>query len=349
VKTLLKLENEIYLYILLALPILVLFYLIYRARRKKLLSKFATQIALARLAPNVSTFKNSLKFILILIAFSLMVLGLANPQIGTKMKEVKREGIEVVIAVDVSNSMLAEDIRPNRLERAKSAIKRLIDDLKQDKISIVLFAGDSFLQLPLTTDYSAAKLMVSTMSTNLIEKQGTAIGSAIELGLKSFSDDDKVNKVMIIITDGENHEDDALSAAKEAVEKGVIIHTIGMGSVDGGPIPNIVNGQSKGYLTDNQGKTVVSKLNANMLQELATIGGGNFVRASGGDFNIGDLIDDIAKMEKTEFEAKVFTDFEHRFQYVFFFALFVLVLEMLISDKKNKTFTMKKIIGEDND
>ncbi|PKL80726.1 MAG: hypothetical protein CVV25_03220 [Ignavibacteriae bacterium HGW-Ignavibacteriae-4] len=313
------------------------------------MSKFATQIALARLAPNVSTFKNSLKFILILIAFSLMVLGLANPQIGTKMKEVKREGIEVVIAVDVSNSMLAEDIRPNRLERAKSAIKRLIDDLKQDKISIVLFAGDSFLQLPLTTDYSAAKLMVSTMSTNLIEKQGTAIGSAIELGLKSFSDDDKVNKVMIIITDGENHEDDALSAAKIAVEKGVIIHTIGMGSVDGGPIPNIVNGQSKGYLTDNQGKTVVSKLNANMLKELASIGGGNFVRASGGDFNLGDLIDDIAKMEKTEFEAKVFTDFEDRFQYVFFFALFVLVLEMLISDKKNKTFTMKKIIGEDND
>lgn len=344
----LKLEHEIYLYILFAVPILVLFYLIYRARCKKLLAKFATQSALTRLAPNVSTFKNSFKFILIVIAFSLMVLGLANPQIGTKMKEVKREGIEVVIAVDVSNSMLAEDIRPNRLERAKSAIKRLIDDLKQDKISIVLFAGDSFLQLPMTTDYSAAKLMVSTMSTDLIEKQGTAIGSAIDLGMKSFSDDEKVNKVMIIITDGENHEDDALSAAKEAVEKGVIIHTIGMGSIDGGPIPKIVNGQPRGYFTDNEGKTVISKLNANMLQELATLGGGSFVRASGGDLNLGDLIDDISKMEKTEFETKVFTDFEDRFQYVFFFALFVLVLEMLINDRKNKTFTMKKIVGEDN-
>lgn len=345
----LKLEHEIYLYILLAVPILVLFYLLYRARRKKLLTKFGTRTALLRLAPNVSTLKNSLKFVLLLVAFSLMVLGLANPLIGTKMKEVKREGIEVVIAVDVSNSMLAEDIRPNRLERAKSAIKRLIDDLKQDKISIVLFAGDSFLQLPLTTDYSAAKLMVSTMSTNLIEKQGTAIGSAIELGMKSFSEDEKVNKVMIIITDGENHEDDALSAAKEAEEKGIVIHTIGMGSIDGGPIPNIVNGQERGYITDNTGKTVVSKLNANMLKELATIGGGNFVRASGGDFNLADLIDDISKMEKTEFEAKVFTDFEDRFQYVFFFALFVLVLEMLITERKNKTFSLKKIVGEDND
>lgn len=278
-----------------------------------------------------------------------MVLGLANPLIGTKMKEVKREGIEVVIAVDVSNSMLAEDIRPNRLERAKSSIKRLIEDLTQDKISIVLFAGDSFLQLPMTTDYSAAKLMVSTMSTDLIEKQGTAIGGAIELGLESFSDDEEVNKVMIIITDGENHEDDALSAAKEAEDKGVVIYTIGMGSIDGGPIPNIVNGKPQGFITDNSGKTVVSKLNANMLQELAAIGGGSFVRASGGEVNLGDLLDDISKMEKTEFEAKVFTDFEDRFQYVFFFALFVLVLEMLIGDRKNKTLTIKKLIGDKND
>lgn len=343
----LKLEHEIYLYILFAVPLLVLFYLLYRARRKKLLTQFASRKAIERLAPNVSTTKNSFKFILLLIAFSVMVVGLANPQIGTKMKEVKREGVEVVIAVDVSNSMLAEDIRPNRLERAKSAIKRLIDDLKQDKISIVLFAGDSFLQLPLTTDYSAAKLMVSTMSTNLIDKQGTAIGSAIELGLKSFSEDEKVNKVMIIITDGENHEDDALSAAKEAKEKGVIIHTIGMGSVNGGPIPNIVNGTVRGYIKDNSGTTVISKLNANMLKELATIGGGNFVRASGGDFNLGDLIEDISNMDKTEFEAKIFTDFEDRFQYVFMFAVLVLILELLISERKNKTFTLKKIVGEE--
>lgn len=345
----LKLENEIYLYILLAVPILVLIFLIYRARRKKLLGKFGTQAAISRLAPNVSTFKNSFKFVLITIAFALMVLGLANPLIGTKMKEVKREGIEVVIAVDVSNSMLAEDIRPNRLERAKSSIKRLIEDLTQDKISIVLFAGDSFLQLPMTTDYSAAKLMVSTMSTDLIEKQGTAIGSAIELGLESFSDDEEVNKVMIIITDGENHEDDALSAAKKADEKDVVIYTIGMGSIDGGPIPNIVNGRKQGFITDNSGKTVITKLNANMLQELATIGGGRFVRASGGEVNLGDLLNDISEMEKTQFETKIFTDFEDRFQYVFFFALFVLVLEMLISERKNKTLTIKKLIGDKND
>lgn len=345
----LKLENEIYLYLLLAIPVLIVIYLLYRTRRKKVLAKFGTVSALNRLAPDVSTFKNSFKFILLVIAFSTLVVGLANPQIGTKMKEVKREGIEVVIAVDVSNSMLAEDIKPNRLERAKSSIKRLIEKLTQDKISIVLFAGDSFLQLPMTSDYSAAKLMVSTISTDQIEKQGTAIGSAIELGIKSFSSNSKVNKVMIIITDGENHEDDALSAAKEAAEKGIIIHTIGMGSVNGGPIPNIINGVPRGFMTDNTGKTVISKLNANMLEELAQTGGGSFVRASGGDVNLSDLLDKISKMEKTKFEAKVFTDFEDRFQYLFFFALIVMVLEMTIIDRKNKTLTMKKIIGEKND
>jgi Ca-activated chloride channel family protein len=346
---LLKLENEIYLYLLAALPVLVLLYVVYRARRKKLLSSFASSEALKRLSPNVSTFKNSFKFILIAVAFSAMVVGLANPLIGTKMKEVKREGVEVVIAVDVSNSMLAEDIRPNRLERAKSAIKRMISELAQDKISIVLFAGDSFLQLPLTTDYSAAKLMVSSMSTDMIEKQGTAIGSAIELGIKSFSEDEEVNKVMIIITDGENHEDDALGAAEKAEERGIVIHTIGMGSIEGGPIPRYINGRPQGFIKDNSGNTVVSKLNANMLQELASVADGKFVRAAGGEVNLSDLLTDIEEMEKTEFEAKVFTDFEDRFQYLFGFALLLIIIEMMISNRRNKRLTLKKIVGENDE
>jgi len=346
---LLKLENEIYLYLLAALPVLVLLYIVYRARRKKLLASFASNEALKRLSPNVSTFKNSFKFILIAIAFSAMVVGLANPLIGTKMKEVKREGVEVVIAVDVSNSMLAEDIRPNRLERAKSAINRMISELAQDKISIVLFAGDSFLQLPLTTDYSAAKLMVSSMSTDMIEKQGTAIGGAIELGMKSFSEDEEVNKVMIVITDGENHEDDALGAAEEAADKGIVVHTIGMGSVEGGPIPRYINGRPQGFIKDNSGATVVSKLNANMLQELASVADGKFVRAAGGEVNLSDLLADISEMEKTEFEAKVFTDFEDRFQYLFGFALLLILIEMLVSNRKNKRLTLRKIVGENDE
>jgi Ca-activated chloride channel family protein len=277
------------------------------------------------------------------------VLGLANPQIGTKMKKVKREGVEIVLAVDVSNSMLAEDIKPNRLERAKFVIKSLIDKLKQDKLSIVLFAGDSFLQLPMTTDYGAAKLMVSAISTDMIEKQGTAIGSAIELGMKSFSDDPKVSKVMIIITDGENHEDDALSAAKEAKDKGITLHTVGMGSINGGPIPLIVNGTNRGYLTDNTGQTVVTKLNANMLQELAETGGGRFVQATDGNIDLSQLLGELSKMHKTQFEAKIFTDFEDRFQYALLAALAVLILEALIIERKNKTLTLRRIVGEKND
>jgi Ca-activated chloride channel family protein len=346
---LLKLENEIYLYLLLAVPFLILLYLYYRARRKKALARFATETAISRLAPNISTYKNSFKFILLLVAFSLLVLGLANPQIGTKMKKVKREGVEIVLAVDVSNSMLAEDIKPNRLERAKFVIKSLIDKLKQDKLSIVLFAGDSFLQLPMTTDYGAAKLMVSAISTDMIEKQGTAIGSAIELGMKSFSDDPKVSKVMIIITDGENHEDDALSAAKEAKDKGITLHTVGMGSINGGPIPLIVNGTNRGYLTDNTGQTVVTKLNANMLQELAETGGGRFVQATDGNIDLSQLLGELSKMHKTQFEAKIFTDFEDRFQYALLAALAVLILEALIIERKNKTLTLRRIVGEKND
>lgn len=334
---------------MLALPVLILLYLYYRARRKKVLARFGTETALNRLAPNISTYKNSFKFILLMVAFSFLVLGLANPQLGTKMKKVKRQGVEVVLCVDVSNSMLAEDIKPSRIERAKFAIKSMIDKLAQDKLSIVLFAGDSFLQLPMTSDYSAAKLMVSTISTDMIEKQGTAIGSAIELGMKSFSDDPKVGKVMIIITDGENHEDDALSAAKEATDKGIIIHTIGMGSVNGGPIPLMVNGVKRSYLKDNNGETVITKLNPNMLKELADVGNGSFVQAADGNIDLNKLLDEISKMDKTQFEAKIFTDFEDRFQYVFLFALLVLVVEALVIERKNKTLTLRRIIGEKNE
>lgn len=339
-----RFDNTELLYLLFIIPLLVLLFVFYRVQRKKVLLRLADKGMLNRLAPDVSTFKNTFRFILYMIAIASVIVGLANPQIGTKLEEVKREGVEIIIAVDVSNSMLARDLKPSRLERARSSILRLIDNLKSDKIGLVLFAGDAFLQLPLTTDYSAAKLMVNSISTDMIEKQGTAIGNAIELSTDAFSENESINKVLVIITDGENHEDDALSAVEEATQKGIIVNTIGMGSVEGSPIPRFVNGKEQGYIKSD-GKTVVSKLNAQMLQELAVKGDGEFIRA-GVSTELIELVEKIGELEKTEFESKVFTDYEDRFQYLFAFAFALILIESMIGGKKNKIISLRNILGD---
>lgn len=331
-----RFENIEYLYALTAVPLFVLVYIISRIIRLQKIKLAADANLLSKLTPDVSGFKPLYKFILLMLAFSFAVVALANPQIGTKMEEIKREGVELIIALDVSNSMKAEDIKPNRLDRAKQSILKLIDNLMSDKIGLVVFAGDAFLQLPLTTDYSAAKLMVSTVETEMIATQGTALGHAITLGAAGFSKEDDFNKAMIIITDGENHEDDALSAAKEAREKGIIIHTIGMGSIEGSPIPQFENGREIGYVKDREGNTVITKLNAGMLQQIALEADGRFIRSSSADPDLNALLEEISGMDKKEFEAKVFTEYEDRFQYFLAVALFFLLLEILISNKKNK-------------
>lgn len=331
-----RFENIEYLYALSAILLFLLIYIISRIIRKQKLNLAADAGLISKLTPEVSAFKPVYKFTLLMLAYSFAVIALANPQIGTKMEEIKREGVELIIALDVSNSMKAEDIKPNRLERAKQSILKLIDNLMSDKIGLVVFAGDAFLQLPLTTDYSAAKLMVSTVETEMIATQGTALGHAITLGQSAFSKENDVNKALIIITDGENHEDDALSAAKDAREKGIIIHTIGMGSIEGSPIPLYQNGREIGYVKDRAGNTVITKLNAGMLQQIALEADGRFIRSSSADPDLTALLDEISGMDKKEFEAKVFTEYEDRFQYFLAAAIFFLLLELLISNKKNK-------------
>lgn len=331
-----RFENIDYLYLLFVIPAFVLVYIISRYIRQGKLKALADKDMLETLIPEVSSFKPLYKFILLMFAYAFGIVALANPQIGTKMEEVKREGVELMIALDVSNSMKAEDIKPNRLDRAKQSILRLIDNLISDKIGIIVFAGDAFLQLPMTTDYSAAKLMISTVETDMIGTQGTAIGAAIDLAVNSFSDDEEVNKALIVITDGENHEDDALGAAEEASDKGVVIHTIGMGSIEGSPIPVIRNGREVGYVKDKQGNTVVSKLNAGMLQQIATQGDGRFIRSSTADPDLTLLLKELSGLDKKEFEAKMFTEYEDRFQYFLAAALFFLILELLISNRRNK-------------
>jgi Ca-activated chloride channel family protein len=331
-----RFENIDYLYLLLAIPIFTGIFIISRYIRKKKLKAIADKQLLESLIPEVSAFKPLYKFILLMLAYAFGVAALANPQIGTKMEEVKREGVELMLALDVSNSMKAEDIKPNRLERAKQSILRLIDNLVSDKIGVIVFAGDAFLQLPLTTDYSAAKLMISTVETDMIGTQGTAIGSAIELATDSFSEDEEVNKALIIITDGENHEDDALGAAEDATDKNIIIHTIGMGSLEGSPIPVYRNGREVGYVKDREGNTVVSKLNAGMLQQIAAQGDGRFIRSSTADPDLTALLEELSGLDKKEFESKMFTEYEDRFQYFLAAALFFLLLEILIANRRNK-------------
>jgi len=342
----LKFEFVEYLYGFAGIPVLFFIYILYRRWRKHRLNSIGDKELVRSLIVGASGSKPFIKFLIFVFAYSFLLLALAKPQLGTKLEEVKRMGVEIIIAVDVSNSMLSEDLKPNRLERSKQAILRLIDKLEDDRIGMIVFAGKSYLQLPITTDYSAAKLITSTLSPDLVSTQGTAIGSAIELAIETFSKDETKSKALIIITDGENHEDDPIAAAKNATDAGITVHTIGMGSSSGGPIPIYENGRMSGYRKDNQGNVVLTKLDPQVLQEVASIGNGEFVFADIADVNLSELINKISSMEKEEFGTKKFTDFDDKFQIFIALSLILISLELFISDKKNRLFsTFKNIAG----
>ena len=280
-----------------------------------------------------------------MLAFAFLAAAVCGPLIGSKLEEVKRKGADIIIALDVSNSMKAEDIRPSRLERSKQAISKLIDKLQGDRIGLVVFAGDAYTQLPITTDYGAAKLMLSTVETDIVPRQGTAIGSAIELATSAFSDSSRKHSAVIIITDGENHEDDAVDAAKKAAEQGVKIYTIGMGSPEGAPIPIYNNGARVGFKQDNNGQAVVTKLDAAALQEIAEAGKGKFVRASNSDDGLDIILKEINALDKKEFQAKMFTDYENQFQYFLGASIFLFLLEFMLGEKKSKWFSRMNLFG----
>ncbi len=285
--------------------------------------------------PNVSKSLPIVKFIFYSLAMISLLFGLANLQFGTKIEEVKREGVDLMIALDVSNSMLAEDLSPNRLERAKRAIYQLIENLHNDRLGIIVFAGQSYVQLPITTDYSSAKLFLETIGTDIVPTQGTAIGSAIDLAMESFDFENGTSKAIIVITDGENHEDDAQSAAKNAIAKNVSVHTIGMGAVQGAPIPIYKNGNRVGFRTDNTGNTIITKLDEKMLRDIASAGNGSYVRATNANAGLKIIMDEINKMDKKEFGSKSIKDYEDRFQLFLIAALILIVLEYFIPNRKS--------------
>ena len=335
-----------YLYALAILPLLIVFFIWIMRLRKRALESFASPALLRRLIPVESRFKRTIKFLLLVFAIGFLTLGIANPQIGTKMEEVKRAGVDIMIALDVSNSMKAEDIKPNRLESAKQEISRMLDKLQNDRIGIIVFGGDSYLQLPLTADYSAGRLILSTIDVDVVPVPGTAIGSAIRLAMKSFVAGEQKHKVIILITDGENHEDDAIAAAKEAHEDGTIIHTIGMGSIDGAPIPLYQNNVQAGYKKDEEGTVVVTKLDEQALLQIAEAGGGKFIRATNQQSELDAVLKEIESMEKKEFGAKVFTEYEDRFQYFLAAALLLIVAEFFLSERKSPYLTKWKFFKE---
>jgi Ca-activated chloride channel family protein len=262
-----------------------------------------------------------------LIALASLIIAAARPQFGSKLEEVKREGIEMIIALDISRSMLAEDIKPNRLERAKQAIVTLINRMQDDKIGMIVFAGDAYTQLPITTDYISAKIFLSNINTEIVSRQGTAIASAIDLGAKSFTQDTEASKVIVVISDGENHEGDAIEAARLAAEKGIKVYTIGMGLTTGAPIP-----------LHRQGEVVISRMDPNMLNQIASAGDGEFIAASTGNVGLNQLYNELNNLNKSEIETKVYSEYDDQFHYFIIFALVLLIIDIFILERKSKYF-----------
>ena len=325
-----------HLWWLLALVAITFLFAIDLIWTKKMVRKLSSIKLRKVVLPQLSLGSKWMHYILFSFAWVFLILGIANPQIGSKLFEAKHEGIDIVMAIDVSNSMLAEDIKPNRLERTRLGIEKLIDNLQGDRLGIVIFAGKAFVQLPITTDYAAAKMFTNTLSTTSVNEQGTSIGAAIEMSMESFDFESPTSKVIIIVTDGEDHEEDAVKLAKEAKEKGVKVYTIGMGSSEGAPIPIYRNGNQLGFRKDKQGNTIVTKLNEEMLSDIADAGDGKFFRATNGNIGLQSVLDEINSLEKTELESKIYSDYEDRFQYFLIAALFFLLLEMIWPEKRMK-------------
>lgn len=326
-----------YLYLLLLIPVFIIVQTLVLKIRRSRLQKFGDETLVKSLMPSYSKAKVWLRLSFFLLAFFFFVLGISRPQMGAILKEHKTRGAEVMIVLDVSNSMLAEDYSPNRLERAKLAISRMVDKLREDRIGLIVFAGNSFVQLPITTDYVSAKMFLNSISTESVPIQGTAIGDAISTALRSFSAQSDKSRAIIVITDGENHEDDPVPAASQAAELGVRVFAIGVGSPEGKMIP--FEGD---YLRDKEGNPVVTRLDETVLQEVAAAGKGLYVRAGNSEFGLNPIIDEIARMDDEEYNSVVFEEYDELYMYFFAVALFFLVLEMLIGDRRSKYHLFKR-------
>lgn len=329
-----RFENPIYLWLLLIIPILIIMKIMMWYVQRKKLSRIGNPTLLKELMPDVSRFRPWVKFLLLITALSSLILALARPQFGSKISHEKRNGIEAIIALDISNSMLAQDVQPSRLDKSKLMIENLINSFINDKIGLVVFAGEAYVQLPITSDYVSAKMFLSDITPNLISAQGTDIARAIRVSLSSFTQQKGVGKAIILITDGEDNEGGALEAVKEAKEKGVNIFILGVGDSKGAPIP-LGNGE---YLKDNHGQTVMTALNENMCKEIAQAGSGTYIHIDNTSLAQEQLNNELSKLQKGDSDAVVYSEYNEQFQIVALFSFILLLIEVCLLERKNPLF-----------
>jgi Ca-activated chloride channel family protein len=312
-------------------------------RKRRQLEEFGDAGLMEQLMPNASRIRPVVKFIFVMVALSLLILAAARPQFGQSERTEKRQGIEAIVALDISNSMLAEDVAPNRLDRAKQMLSKLMDNMVNDKVGLVVFAGDAFVQLPITCDYVSAKMFLNSIKPDLIKTQGTAIGQALATSIRCFGEQSDASRAIILITDGENHEDDAVAVAKHAKEQGIQVLVVGIGKPEGSPIP--VPGTNT-FRKDRQGNVVVSKLNEDMCREIAQAGGGIYVRCDNTNTAMKAIQKEFDKLGTQEIETQIYTDYNEQFQSFAIFALLLLVFDFFVFNRKNKTITKLDIFGE---
>lgn len=337
-----RFESPYFLYLLIIVPVLIVIFIISEYVKTKRIKKFGDPELMKSLMPNATRYRPAIKFSIVCFAMIFMILLIARPQFGTKTETVTKKGIEVVIALDISNSMMAQDVLPSRLDKSKNIISRLVDNFDNNKIGLVLFAGDAYTQLPITSDYVSAKMFLNNISPSLISRQGTAIGAALNLAMNSFTPQQGVGKSIIVITDGENHEGGVMEAVKAASDKGIQVNVLGVGSVDGAPIP-VSSGSD--YKKDNSGNIVVTKLNEQMCQDIARQGNGIYARVDNTNSAFRALEKQLDTLSKADIDTKVFSQYNEQFIPLAWIVLVLLVLEALIMNKKNPLFRNVKLFS----
>jgi len=338
-----RFANMEMLWLLWSVPVFIAAYMVYSRRKRRQLAEFGDPELMETLMPNASRVRPAVKFSVVMVALSLLIIAAARPQFGQSERTEKRQGIEAIVALDISNSMLAEDVAPNRLDRAKQMLSKLMDNMVNDKVGLVVFAGDAFVQLPITCDYVSAKMFLNSIKPELIKTQGTAIGQALATSIRCFGEQSDASRAIILITDGENHEDDAVAVAKRAKEMGIQVLVVGIGKPEGSPIP--VPGTNN-FRKDRQGNVVVSKLNEDMCREIAQAGGGIYVRCDNTNTATKAIQKELDKLGTQEIETQVYTDYNEQFQSFALIALLLLVIDFFIFNRKNKVLTRLDIFGE---
>ena len=341
-----RLDEKIWFWTILVIPAIVLVFILVQVWKKSAQKKFANLALLKRLSPNQSLFKSVLKLIVLCAAFMFLVLALVNPKIGTKLETVRSQGVDIVFAVDVSKSMLAEDIAPNRIEKSKQLVTQIINSLGSDRVGIIAYAGKAFPQLPITTDYAASKMFLQNMNTDMMTSQGTAIREAIELAKTYYDDEEQTNRILVIISDGEDHEGDAAEIAEEANDQGIRIFTIGVGNESGGPIPIKRNGVILNYKKDRNGETVITKLNEDTLREIAQEANGVYINGSSTSEVVDTIKDLLDKMDKKEFESKQIADFKDQFQWFLGFGILFLFIDIFLLERKTEWLKKLNLFNE---